>query len=103
MGEGLTNYDDPYCMLAWFVVSHFSQAEIAQALTSEDWLRRQLRQECYGQDFRGPFLDTIMEHLDNHNRLWLRRQLNDLADALLTMLDIEKLRHYISEISGISI
>lgn len=97
------DYDDPYAMLAWYIVSHCPTAEIAQALTSEDWIRRQIRQELYTQDFRGPFLDTIMEQLDAHNRLWLRRELNELADALLTQLDIERLRHYISEISGISV
>lgn len=96
-------YDDPYLLLAWYIASHCTMKEIAQCLTDDDWIRRQIRHECYAQDFRGPFLDTIIEELDGHNRLWLRRVLNELADALLTKLDIEKLRHNVSEITGISV
>lgn len=103
MGDGLDSYDDPYWMLAWYIVSHHSRADIVQALTSKEWLLRQLRQECYLQDFRGPFLDTIMEQVDNHHRLWLRQHLNQLADAFFSMLDVTKLRDYISQICGLSV
>lgn len=99
----MNEYDDPYWMLAWYVVSHCSQAEVAQSLSNDEWILRQIRHELYVQDFRGPFLDTIMEHLDAHNRLWLRERLNTLAEAMFTKLDLGKLRDYISEISGISV
>lgn len=99
----MNEYDDPYWMLAWYIVSHCSQAEVAQSLSNDEWILRQIRHELHVQDFRGPFLDTIMEHLDAHNRIWLRGQLNNLADALFLHLDIDKLRGYISGISGISV
>lgn len=92
---------DPYIMLAFYIASHFEREEIIKFLTQDEWCRRQLRHEMYALDIRGHFADVVMENLDNHNRLWLRRQLNTLGEALFTQLDVKHLRELVSKITGI--
>lgn len=92
---------DPYIMLAFYIASHFPKEEIIKFLTDDAWTKRQIRQECYALDLRGHFLDVLLEYMDNHNRLWLRRQWNAFADAMFTQLDVEHLRELVTRITGI--
>lgn len=102
MGALMEACDDPYLMLALHIVTHYGLPHIRMAVEDDDWLRQRMREECYNLDFSGPFLDTIMEHLDEHKRLWLRKELKDLADALFTQLDLKLLRRRILQIVALS-
>lgn len=92
MGKELEDYDDPYSMLAWHIVSHNDLEGITRALHDKEWLLRRLRQECYAIDLRGPILDVIVEEATDGQRLWLRRNLQVLADSLFENLDVQRLR-----------
>lgn len=93
---------DPYIMLAFYIASHFPKEEIQKMLVDDAWVTRQIRQECYALDLRGHFLDLIVENLDNHKRLWLRRLWNEFADGMFSQLDVEHLRELVIRITGIT-
>lgn len=95
MGSGLELSNDPYVMLAYYIVGHYSVIQIERALTDEEWLRNRVREDCVGLDLAGPFLDAIMCEVDQHNRVWLRGRLKELGDALFTKLDVPRLRRHI--------
>lgn len=95
-------YDDPYLMLAYYIVTHYSLPYIKRAIEDDEWLRDRVCEDCIGLDLAGPFLDTIMEDLDNHNRLWLRGRLKELGEQLFTRLDTKRLRKRILQIVALS-
>lgn len=102
IGEKTNPYDDPYLMLAYHIVSHHSLPEIRRAITDDNWLRTQVQKDCVELDLAGPYLDTIMQDLDEHNRLWLRARLKELGAAMFTQLDLKRLRANIFRIIVIS-
>lgn len=91
-------YDDPYLMLAYYIVSHYPIKTIRQAIYDDDWIKARVQEDCMNLDLCGPFLDTIMQYIDEHKRLWLRRQLKQLGAELFTQLDIKLLRKRILQI-----
>lgn len=102
IGARIKDYDDPYLMLAYYIVSHHSIVEIRRALTDNDWLKSQVQKDCMLLDLAGPYLDTIVQELDEHNRLWLRARLKELGAAMFTQLDVKRLRANIFRIIAIS-
>lgn len=101
-GEKIRDYDDPYIMLAYYIISHHSVIEIRRALTDDDWLRTQVQKDCIALDMAGPYLDAIMQELDEHNRLWFRARMKELGAEMFTQLDLKRLRGNIFKIIAIS-
>lgn len=95
-------YDDPYLRLALYIVSHYPIQQIRRAIEDDDWLRARVREDCMELDLAGPFLDTIMQDIDVHKRLWLRVRLKALGDEMFTQLDIKQLRKKIIQLIAIS-
>lgn len=95
-------YDDPYLMLALYIVTHYSKTYIKRAIEDDQWLRDRVCEDCMGLDLAGPFLDTIMEDIDSHKRLWLRARLRELGEELFTQLDVKRLRKRILQIVALS-
>lgn len=91
-------YDDPYLMLALYIVTHYSLPYIKRAIYEDDWLRDRVCEDCVNLDLAGPFLDTIMQEVDEHDRLWLRRHLQELGRQMFTKLDLKRLRKRILQI-----
>lgn len=90
--------DDAYLMLAYYIVGHYNEKQIRQAIYDDDWLKARVQEDCMNLDLCGPFLDTIMQDVDEHNRLWLRAHLKKLGSELFTKLDLKKLRKRILQI-----
>lgn len=88
-------YDDPYLMLAYYIVTHYGLPDIKRALTEDAWLEARVCEDCIGLDLAGPFLDAIMEYVDQHKRLWLRERLKALGKEMFTQLDLKRLRRNI--------
>lgn len=101
MGQ-VNPYDDQYLMLALYIVTHYSTAYIKRAITDDEWLRDRVCEDCMNLDLAGPFLDTIMQDIDNHKRLWLRGRLKELGAELYTQLDVKRLRKRILQIVALS-
>lgn len=95
-------YDDPYLRLALYIISHYPTQQIRRAVEDDEWLRARVREDCMELDLAGPFLDTIMQDIDIHNRLWLRARLKELGDAMYTQLDVKRLRKKIIQLIALS-
>lgn len=95
-------YDDPYLMLAYHIVAHYPDSVLKRAVYEDEWLRARVQEDCMALDLAGPFLDVIVEHLDEHNRLWLRGRLKELGAELFTQLDVPRLRKRILQIIAVS-
>lgn len=98
IGEKINPWDDPYLMLAYHIVAHYSPVQIRQAIYEDDWLKARVQEDCVNLDLCGPFLDTIMQYVDEHDRLWLRGHLKRLGAELFTKLDVKLLRKRILQI-----
>lgn len=102
LGGEINTYDDPYLMLAYYIVSHYPPRIIKRAIYEDEWLLARVQEDCINLDLAGPFLDAIVQDLDEHKRLWLRKHLKVLGEALYTQLDITQLRKRILQIIAIS-
>lgn len=100
--EIIDGSNDPYIMLAYYIVSHYSLPAIRRALTDDEWIRGRVQEDCMELDLAGPFLDAVMHDIDQHNRLWLRGRLKELGAAMFTMLDLKRLRKHILQIIVLS-
>lgn len=98
MGQELDGCDDPYKMLAYFVVSHYSLPQIQRILTEDAYVKKQVVNDCLDLDVHGPFLDAMMYSIEQSKRLWLRGVLRTLGEQMFTQLDLERLRDNIQEI-----
>lgn len=101
-GEKINPWDDQYLMLAYYIVSHYSLPEIRRALTDDEWVRTQVQKDCMLLDLCGPWVDAIVQDLDDHKRLWLRGRMKELGAELFTQLDLKRLRRNIFRIIAIS-
>lgn len=89
-------------MLAYHIVSHYSLPQIRRAIYEDEWLKARVQEDCVNMDLSGPFVDTIMQYLDEHDRLWLRRHLKALGAELFTKLDVKQLRKRILQIIALT-
>lgn len=89
---------DPYLMLAYYIVSHYPAPQIQRAIYEDDWLKARMQEDCMNLDLGGPFIDTVMQDIDERDRLWLRRHLKALGAELYTKLDLVRLRKRILQI-----
>lgn len=103
MGTGVDEIDnDAYLMLAYYMVGHYTIKQIRQAIYDDDWLKARVQEDCINLDLGGPFIDAIMQDVDEHNRLWLRAHLKALGAELFTKLDLKRLRKRILQIIALS-
>ena len=94
----MNDYDDPYIMLAHHIISHYSEKEILRVISDDEFVYKLIAKELRGQDFQGPFLDTVMEDiLKNKQRKEMCQHLDKLALYFFDKLDIDKLREKIIE------
>lgn len=98
----MKTWDDPYLMLAYYIVSHYPVKTIWRALEDDNWLKMRVQEDCMDLDLKGPFLDAIMQGVDEHNRLWLRGKLKELGAELFSKLDVKLLRQRILQIVVLS-
>ena len=87
------DYDDPYSVLAHAVLSYYRPADIIRMLTDNEYLLNCIVKEVRQQDFRGLFLDCIIEDiLANKKRMELMSRYDALAKYFYQNLDKKRLR-----------
>ena len=93
MNDYLYEYDDPYRILAHYIVGSYRPADVLRALTDNSYLKTLVIKEVRGQDFCGHFLDCIIENiLEEKDRMEYMHKLDDLAYYYYTRLDKGRLR-----------
>lgn len=86
-------YDDPYKLLAFSVVSQYRPADVMRLLNDDEYVLNQIVKETRGQDMRGSFTDCIIEHiLEDKNRMEYMRELDKLAKYYFSKFDIKRFR-----------
>lgn len=93
MKDYLYEFDNPYAILAHHIVGEYRPADVLRALTDNSYLKNLIVKEVRSQDFRGHFVDCIIENiLDDKDRMDYMRKLDELAQYYYTRLDKGRLR-----------
>lgn len=86
-------YDDPYRLLAAYIMSYFSVVAIKRVLTSTSFVKSIIVNEAKTIDVSGPFLDCIDQEVIANDKIRGKNAcLKELADFYFSILDIERLR-----------
>lgn len=86
-------YDDPYVLLAHYIVGTYRPADVLRCLTDNAYLKMLIIKETRQQDLGGPFTDCIIEHiLEDKERMDWMRVLDQVALHLYSKLDKGRLR-----------
>lgn len=90
------DFDDPYSFLALHLIAISTHKELERILVDDEYLFKLLMKEVRYQDFRGPFVDAIIDDiLRNKQRMELMHELDKLSEYLFVKLDKERLRNKI--------
>lgn len=85
--------DDPYKILALYLVSSCSTAELKKMLHDAKVVKRMIVREVREADFYGPFLDCIMVGVIKSNeRRKIGRTLLETADFFYNRFDLIRFR-----------
>lgn len=87
------DYDDPYKLLAAYLVSVFSLATLKRILTSSAFVKSMMVREAKQMDICGPFLDCVDQEIVANDMI--RRKnvyLKKLGEFYYSELDLERLR-----------
>ena len=92
----LYSADDPYQVLAHYIVGFYRPVDVVRCLGDNAYLKTLIIKEMRGQDFGGHFLDCIIEDiLERRERMELMHRLDELAIWFYNQLDKERLRQEI--------
>lgn len=93
------DYDDPYRILAHHIVGYYRPADVLRILTENAYIRTLIQKEVREMDFRGAYIDCIIEDLlSNKKRMDYMYNLDKLSYYYYKNLDIERLRKEIRAI-----
>lgn len=99
MNSYLFDYDDPYKILAHYIVGFCRPADVSRALTENSYIFMLIQKEVRGLDIGGNFLDCIIEDiLAKKKRMEYMGHLDALAKYYFDRLDKERLRGEIRSI-----
>ena len=94
--EHKLDYDDPYVMCVWALLTRHTMPEMKRMLTDDEYLANLVLKETRLTDFGGPFLDAIVETiLTDKRRMEMMRELDKLSKYFYQNLDKERLRNNI--------
>lgn len=102
MGENRLKYqkwfDDPYKILAQYLVSRSSTREIQRVLEEDDFIHRLVIREFRTIDYNSPFADCIFhEQAHGDERMELMHAIDELATYFYHKLDLNRLRREVDE------
>lgn len=101
MAEYLFEYDNPYKILASYIIAYYRPADVIRMLNDDEYIKVQLVKETRAQDMSGAFTDCIIEDiLSNKDRMEYMRALDQLAKYYYSKLDKERLRTEIKTALG---
>lgn len=94
----LYKYDNPYTILAHYIVGFYRPADVLRCLTDNAYLATLIQKEVRDLDLRGHFLDCIVEDvLFKKGRMEMMHELDVLGKYFYTKLDKERLRKELLE------
>ena len=97
----LYDYDDPYKLLAYYVVGTYRPSDVIRILTDNSYIKNCVLKETRLQDIGGNFIDCIIENiLDDKSRMEYMHQLDSLGLYYYSKLDKPRLRDEIKKILG---
>lgn len=86
-------YDDPYLVLAMTLFGRMSHSQLRKLLTDDSQILNMVVKEVKEQDYRGCFLDCIIEDILEHGeRVQYMGQLAKLGEYYFQNLDLPRLR-----------
>lgn len=93
------DYDDPYRILAHYIVGYYRPADVLRVLNENSYIRTLIQKEVREMDLRGAYIDCIIEELlSNKKRMDYMYNLDKLSYYYYKNLDIERLRKEIRAI-----
>lgn len=102
MGKALEKfyeYDDPYKLLADYLVVNYGPVDVALMLRDDECILRKVKREIRNQDFRGPFTDCVITEIyRNKERMELMHALDVVGRYLFSKLDLDRLRNEMREV-----
>lgn len=85
--------DDPYKILAHYIVGFYRPADVLRILTDNAYLKNQVLKETRDMDLGGHFVDCIIENiLGSKKRMEYMHELDRLGEYYYSYLDKERLR-----------
>lgn len=95
----LYQYDDPYKILAHYIVGNYRPADVLRVLGDNSYLKNCIIKEVRQCDLSGHYIDCIIENiLDDKDRMEYMHELDKLALFYYSRLDKERLRTEIRSI-----
>lgn len=103
----LYSFDDPYKLLAHYIVGFYRPADVLRVLDDNSYVKNCVLKEVRQLDLGGHYIDCIIENiLEDKSRMEYMHQLDNLAAYYYSRLDKERLRKEIRailEYAGIEI
>ena len=85
--------DDPYKLVASYIVAYYSAPEVLRFLEDDQYVLSQIAKEVRSQDLQGRFVDLAIEGLlKQKKRMEYMHELDKLADYFYSKLDVARLR-----------
>lgn len=98
-GQYLYSFDDPYKVLAHYIIGHYRPVDILRILTDNSYIKNCITKEVRQCDMGGPYIDCIIEHiLEDKARMEYMRELDRLSAYYYSKLDKNRLREEIKAI-----
>lgn len=89
----LYSFDDPYKLLAHYIVGSYRPADVLRVLTDNAYIKNCVLKEVRQLDLGGHYIDCIIENiLEDKARMEWMHQLDALSGYLYTKLDKDRLR-----------
>lgn len=86
-------YDDPYRVLAAYIMSYFSAIAVKRVLTSSSFVKSLVINEAKTIDVSGSFIDCIDQEIISNDKIRGKNaRLKELGEFYFSELDIERLR-----------
>lgn len=93
MNDYLYEYDNPYTLLAHYIVGTYRPADVLRCLTDNSYLKTLIIKEVRQQDLCGHFIDCVIEGiLEEKDRMDYMHKLDNLAAYYYSKLDRGRLR-----------
>lgn len=93
MANFLNDCDDPYVLCVYHLLSQHSRAEIKRMLEDNEYVKNLILKETRDTDFRGAFIDTIVQGiLEDKRRMEFMGELDKLSDYFYDNFNISRFR-----------
>lgn len=96
MNKYLYDFDNPYRILAYYIVGNYRPSDVMRILADNSYIKNLVLKEVRQQDLGGHFIDCIIENiLEDKDRMDYMHALDRLSDYYYSRLDKERLREEI--------